>query len=132
MQDSAETSILKWYGYITEILIMKQLTSADSLDDLLSQHEYSLLFFSASWCAPCKAMTPVVLAVSSMMGERLNTIKLDVDSSASSAEEYGIRSVPTLILVKNDEIIAQQVGGLPPSQLMQWLEQNTYYKQEDL
>lgn len=111
---------------------MKQLTSADSLDDLLSQHEYSLLFFSASWCAPCKAMTPVVLAVSSMMGERLNTIKIDVDSSASSAEEYGIRSVPTLILVKNDEIIAQQVGGLPPSQLMQWLEQNTYYKQEDL
>ena len=41
------------------------------------------------------------------------------------AADYGIRSVPTLVLVKNDEIIDQRVGGLPPQQLMQWLEQQT-------
>lgn len=103
---------------------MKQLTSADSLDDLLTQNEYSLLFFSASWCGPCKSMTPVVAGVSSMMSDRFNTIKLDVDSSSDEAADYGIRSVPTLMLVKDDQVIAQQVGAVPPQQLMQWLTQN--------
>jgi thioredoxin 1 len=111
--------------YKHETLIMKQLTSADSLDDLLTQHEYSLLLFSASWCGPCKSMTSVVEGLSSVMNERFNTIKVDVDTSAADASDYGIRSVPTLILVKNNEIIAQQVGAMPPQQFMQWLEQNT-------
>jgi len=104
---------------------MKQLTSADSLDNLLTQHEYSLVLFSASWCGPCKSMISVVEQTSNMMNGRLNTIKVDVDVSANDAADYGIRSVPTLILVKNDEIIAQQVGALPPQQFMQWVEQNT-------
>ena len=103
---------------------MKQLTSVDSLDDLLSEHKHSLLFFSASWCGPCQSMTPVVSGVSNLMSERVNTIKIDVDTSASDARDYGVRSVPTLLLMHNDEIIAQQVGGMPPQRLMQWLEQH--------
>lgn len=102
---------------------MKQLTSSDNLEDLLSAHEHSLLFFSASWCGPCKSMTPIVENVSNATSDRLNIIKVDVDVSQNDAIDYGIRSVPTLLLVKNNEIIAQQVGGIPPVQLMQWLEQ---------
>ena len=102
---------------------MKQLTASDNLEQLLSEHEYSLLFFSASWCGPCKSMTPVIENVSNAMHQRVNMIKVDVDASQHDAIEYGIRSVPTLLLVKNDEIIAQQVGVMPPVQLMQWLEQ---------
>jgi len=102
---------------------MKQLTANDSLDDLLLEHEHSLLFFSASWCGPCQSMTTVVENVSNAMNQRLNTIKVDVDASQHDAMDYGIRSVPRLLLVKNNEIIAQQVGGMPPVQLMQWLEQ---------
>jgi len=104
---------------------MKQLTSADSLDELLSQHELSLLYFSASWCGPCKSMSPIVDGVSGMMNGRFNTIKVDIDNLATVAADYGIRSVPTLMLVENDEIIDQRVGALPPQQLMQWLEQFT-------
>ena len=104
---------------------MKQITSVDSIDELLSQHQYSLLYFTASWCGPCKSMSPIVEAVSGMMSDRFNTIKVDIDNLASIASDYGIRSVPTLMLVKNDEIIDQRVGGLPPQQLMQWLEQLT-------
>lgn len=103
--------------------MMKQLNSSDSLDNLLSGHEHSLLFFSASWCGPCQSMTPVVENVSKAMHERLSFIKIDVDASQNDAIDYGIRSVPTLLLVKNNEIIAQQVGGIPPAQLMQWLDQ---------
>lgn len=103
---------------------MKQLTSADSLDNLLSEHEYSLLYFSASWCGPCKSMTPIVSGVSSMMSDHLYAIKIDVDNSQSDASDYGIRSVPTLLLVKNEEVIAQQVGGMSPQQLQQWLQQH--------
>lgn len=102
---------------------MKQLASTDSLDELLSEHEYSLLYFTASWCGPCKSMSPIVQGVSLMMKDRVSTIKIDIDTSSTSAADYGIRSVPTLMLVKDDEIIDQRVGGLAPTQLMQWLEQ---------
>jgi len=104
---------------------MKQLTSADSIDDLLAQHEYSLLYFSASWCGPCKSMSPVVEGISSMMSDRFNTIKIDIDNSPNYAADFGVRSVPTMMLVKNNEIIDLRVGGLPPQQIMQWLEQHT-------
>lgn len=104
---------------------MKQLTSTDSLDELLSQHEFSLLYFSASWCGPCKSMSPLVEGVSSMMEDRFSTFKVDIENTPTFAADYGIRSVPTLLLVKDDVVIDQRVGSLPPQQLVQWLEQLT-------
>ncbi len=103
--------------------MMKQLTSSDSLEQLLSQHKFSLLYFTASWCGPCKSMSPIVEGVSAIMDGRFNTIKVDIDVLPTCATDYGVRSVPTLILVKNNEIINQRIGALPPQQLMQWLEQ---------
>jgi thioredoxin 1 len=104
---------------------MKKLTSADSIDELISPHQYSLLYFSASWCGPCKTMSPIVEGVSGMMNDRFKSFKIDIDSLPTISADYGIRSVPTLMLIKNDEIIDQRVGVLPPQQLMQWLEQLT-------
>jgi len=104
---------------------MKQLTLTDSIDELLLEHEYSLLYFTAAWCGPCKSMSPIIDQVSGLMSDRFNTIKIDVDNVAKVASDYGIRSVPTLMLVKDDVIIDQRVGGLPPQQLIQWLEQFT-------
>jgi thioredoxin 1 len=104
---------------------MKKLTLTDSIDELLRENEYSLLYFTASWCGPCKSMSPIVERVSRLMSDRFSTIKIDVDTVAQVASDYGIRSVPTLMLVKDDVIIDQRVGGLPPQQLMQWLERLT-------
>ena len=104
---------------------MKQMTSVDSIKGLLSQHQYSLLYFTASWCRPCKSMSPIVEGVSGLMNDRFNTIKVDVDIMSIIAADYGIRSVPTLMLVKNDKIIDQRVGGLSSQELIQWLEQQT-------
>lgn len=104
---------------------MKQLTSAVLIDDLLSQHQYSLLYFTASWCGPCKSMSPIVEGVSGLMNNRFNTIKIDVDDMQTVAADYSVRSVPTLMLVKNNEIIDQRVGGSPLQQVMQWLERLT-------
>jgi len=101
---------------------MQQLYAGDTLDELIAQHEYSLLFFSASWCGPCRTMTPVVASIASLMDKRVNTIKIDVDKLESDLNDYGIRSVPSLLLIKQNEIIAQQVGALPAQQLLHWLE----------
>lgn len=102
---------------------MKQLTSAENLDDFVSKDGYSLLFFSASWCGPCQTMKPVVAGVANMMSDRFNTIRLDVDESPQAAVDYGVRSVPTLMLVKEDQVVAQHVGSVPPQELIQWLNQ---------
>jgi len=104
---------------------MKLLTPADDIDKLISEHENSLLYFTATWCGPCKSMSPIVEDVSGLMQDRFNTIKVDIDSMRSIAADFGVRSVPTLMLVRNDLIIDQRVGGLPPQQLIQWLEQHT-------
>ena len=112
-------------AHSTNALALQPLAATDSLEEQLSQHEFSLLFFSASWCGPCQSMTPIVTDVANMMSARFNTIKLDVDNSPHYAAEFGIRGVPTLILVKNGEIIDQKVGGLPKPQLTEWLEQRT-------
>jgi thioredoxin 1 len=58
---------------------------------------------------------PILKGVSRMMGDRLNAIKIDIDSTLTIAADYGIRSVPTMVLVKNNTIVDQGVGGL------QWL-----------
>jgi len=102
---------------------MKQLTSDGSIEDLLLKHEHSLLYFSASWCGPCRTMSPIVESISNAMNDQFNIIKVDVDNSSSTAADYGVRSVPTMMLVKHNEIIDQRVGVLPPQKIMQWLEQ---------
>lgn len=104
---------------------MKQLTATESLDDFVAQNEYSLLLFSASWCGPCKSMSSVIEDTSTLISERINTIKIDVDKSSNEASDYGVRNVPTLMLVKENEIIAQQIGAVPPVKFMQWLTENT-------
>jgi thioredoxin 1 len=64
--------------------------------------------FSASWCGPCKALNPILDEISSTTP--IKVIKVDVDSNQGLAIEYGIRSVPTMIMFKNGEMINRITG----------------------
>jgi thioredoxin 1 len=65
--------------------------------------------FSASWCGPCKALNPILDEISSTTS--IKVIKIDVDSNQGLAIEYGIRSVPTMIMFKNGELV-NRINGL--------------------
>jgi thioredoxin 1 len=76
-----------------------------------------LVDFSATWCGPCKALSPVLEAFATERVGKLNVVKLDVDQFSEIAGEVGIRSVPTLMVVRDGQVLAAQAGSLPKPML---------------
>ncbi len=70
-----------------------------------------LVDFSASWCGPCRMLTPILELLAEQMKDSVTVIKVDVDESQSIAMQYDISSVPTLILFK-DGVVKQRIVGL--------------------
>ncbi|MRR05524.1 MAG: thioredoxin [Deltaproteobacteria bacterium] len=76
-----------------------------------------LVDFWASWCAPCKAIAPLVDALANDYDGKVKVGKVNVDESPSTPATYGIRGIPTLILFKDGKMVDQVVGAVPKSQL---------------
>ena len=79
--------------------------------DLLTNTDKPVLVdFYADWCAPCRAMKPVLEDLKTQMGEEISIFKIDVDQHQMLAERYGIRSIPTLILFKDGKPVWRKSG----------------------
>lgn len=81
-----------------------------------------LVDFWAEWCGPCKAIAPALEELSIELAGKLKIVKVNVDESADLAGEYGIRSIPTLLVLKNGAVAAQMVGSMSKAQLKSKLE----------
>jgi len=72
-----------------------------------------LIDFWAVWCGPCKMVSPIVEELSREYEGKLKVAKCDVDSNQNIAIKYGIRSIPTLLIFKDGEVVEQIVGAVP-------------------
>lgn len=96
---------------------MKNLTTAD-FDAETSSAGLALVDFHASWCGPCKAMEPALAAID---GQPASVMKVDVDANPDLAMRFGIRGVPTLMLMKSGEPVDIKSGAQSKSQLDAWI-----------
>ena len=100
-------------------------TSDGTFDaDVLQNDKAVLLDFWAEWCGPCKMIAPLLGEVAVSHADKLAVVKLNVDENPNTAQKFGIRSIPTLMLFKDGAVQAQKMGAMPKSQLEEFLETN--------
>jgi thioredoxin 1 len=92
--------------------------------DVLQNDKAVLLDFWAEWCGPCKMIAPLLEEVAVSHADKLAVVKLNVDDNPNTAQKFGIRSIPTLMLFKDGAVQAQKMGAMPKSQLEEFLETN--------
>ena len=73
--------------------------------------------FWAPWCGPCKMIAPVLEEIDSEIGEKLQIVKLNTDENAQVTGQYGVMSIPTLLVMKNGEVVDKVVGFQPKDAL---------------
>lgn len=81
-----------------------------------------LIDFFANWCGPCKMLSPVLESVASKK-EDVKIIKIDVDECQALARKYGVMSIPALILLKDGKQVSSQIGFIPETELVRWLDE---------
>lgn len=91
-------------------------------DSLLQEETPVLIDFWASWCGPCRALSPIVDELADDWAGRIKVAKCNVDENQDIAMQYGVMSIPTLVLLKQGTEVTRTVGSMPKAQLMAELE----------
>ncbi|MEY3835054.1 MAG: Thioredoxin [Bacteroidota bacterium] len=92
-----------------------------SFNDIIQSDKPVLVDFFATWCGPCKYQGPILEELASAIGDEARIIKIDVDRNQAVAAQYGVRSVPTLMIFKNGEVKWKEAGVKEKEQLIQLL-----------
>lgn len=80
-----------------------------------------LVDFWATWCGPCKMIAPVLEELDAELGDKVKIVKLDVDENQETASQFGVMSIPTLIVLKDGEAVDKAVGFQPKEALAELL-----------
>jgi len=92
--------------------------------DVLESALPVLVDYWAEWCAPCKAMAPILDELAIEYQDKMRIAKVKVELEPQLARQYGVRSQPTMMLFKNGTVEAQKVGAMSKSQLRAFIELN--------
>lgn len=97
--------------------MIKSSSSAQFADDVLLVKGKVLVDFWADWCGPCKALAPILEEIS----DRIDVVKINADDNSGLTANYGIRSIPTMIVFEDGKEVQRLVGNMPKALLMKEL-----------
>ena len=100
----------------------KTVTDQSFATDVLGSSSPVLVDFWAEWCGPCKMIAPALEEISGALGDRLTIAKLNIDENPDTPGRYGVRGIPTMLLFKDGQPVAQKVGAAPRSHIQEWIE----------
>ena len=103
---------------------INQVTDNNFEDEVLSSTKPVLVDFWAEWCGPCKMIGPILEELALEMDDKIKIVKVDVDDNNQTAMNYAIRSIPTLIIIKDNSVVAQHIGAASKAQLENFINQN--------
>jgi thioredoxin 1 len=88
-------------------------------NEVLNSDKPVLVDFWAIWCGPCKMISPVVDEIANEYDGKLKVLKMDVDANPKTAMQFGIRSIPTLLVFKGGQVVEQIIGAVPKRHLLE-------------
>jgi len=104
---------------------IKNCNENDFEDEVLKSNLPVIVDFWAEWCGPCKMLTPILEELSDEMKNEINVVKVNLDENQDLAMKYSIRSIPTLLLFKEGNLVDTKVGLLPKSEIVSWFKSKT-------
>ncbi len=99
---------------------IKNCNENDFENEVLKSNLPVIVDFWAEWCGPCKMLTPILEELSNEMKNEINVVKVNLDENQDLAMKYSIRSIPSLLLFKEGNLIDTKIGLLPKSEIVTW------------
>ena len=90
--------------------------------DVLDADKPVLVDFWAEWCGPCRMIAPALEEIAGELSDKVSIVKINIDENPDTPGKYGVRGIPTMLLFKGGQAVAQKVGAAPRGQIQQWLE----------
>ena len=103
---------------------MAKIATNTSFDELLASEKLVIVDFWATWCGPCRMLSPLLEEVEEEMADKIEVVKVNVDDADEVAMRYRIMSIPTLLFFKNGAMVDRSVGAMPKSALVDKINAN--------
>jgi thioredoxin 1 len=103
---------------------MAKIATNTSFDELLQSEKLVIVDFWATWCGPCRMLSPLLDEVEAEMADKIEVVKVNVDDANEIARRFLIMSIPTLLFFKNGVNVDRSVGAMPKSALVDKINAN--------
>ena len=103
---------------------MAKVATNNNFAELLQSEKLVVVDFWATWCGPCRMLSPLLDEVEEEMSDKITVVKVNVDDADEIAMRYRIMSIPTLLFIKNGQIVDKTVGAMPKPALAEKIKAN--------